>query len=164
MSIFLQIKDNILEFLMTLKPTGVEQYLLSIGAVVGLIFSVAVGGLDEMIYALIALSVLDYVTGMVAAFKTGEWDSSTGFRGILKKFVIFAVVAFAHGIDIAMHLDTLRQMAICAYALNEAGSIIENVDRAGYGEYIPDVLRNALARLGEKAKEENINGSKSQRN
>lgn len=106
-----------------------------------------------MIYALIALCIVDYITGMFTAFKTGQWDSSTGFRGILKKFVIFAVVALCNCIDTAMGMHILRQMAICAYALNEAGSIIENVDRAGYGQYIPDVIRNALARLTEKAEE-----------
>ena len=153
MNTFIQIKDSILDFLLQLKPTGAEQYLMSIGAVIGLIFSVSIGGMDKMIYALIVLSIVDYATGMFTAFKTGQWDSSTGFRGILKKFVIFAVVALCNTIDTAMGMHILRQMAICAYALNEAGSIIENVDRAGYGQYIPDVIRNALARLTEKAEE-----------
>lgn len=153
MNTFLQIKDNIIDFLLQLKPTGAEQYLMSIGAVIGLVFSVSIGGMDSMIYALIALCIVDYITGMFTAFKTGQWDSSTGFRGILKKFVIFAVVALCNCIDTAMGMHILRQMAICAYALNEAGSIIENVDRAGYGQYIPDVIRNALARLTEKAEE-----------
>lgn len=153
MNTFLQIKDSIIDVLLQLKPTGTEQYLMSIGAVIGLIFSVSVGGMDKMIYALIALSIVDYITGMFTAFKTGQWDSSTGFRGILKKFVIFAVVALCNTIDTAMNMHILRQMAICAYALNEAGSIIENIDRAGYGQYIPDVIRNALARLTEKAEE-----------
>lgn len=153
MNTFIQIKDSILDFLLQLKPTGAEQYLMSIGAVIGLIFSVSVGGMDKMIYALIALSIVDYATGMFTAFKTGQWDSSTGFRGILKKFVIFAVVALCNCIDTAMGMHILRQMAICAYALNEAGSIIENIDRAGYGQYIPDVIRNALARLSEQAEE-----------
>ena len=153
MNTFLQIKDNIIDFLLKLKPTGAEQYLMSIGAVIGLVFSVSIGGMDSMIYALIALCIVDYITGMFTAFKTGQWDSSTGFRGILKKFVIFAVVALCNCIDTAMGMHILRQMAICAYALNEAGSIIENVDRAGYGQYIPDVIRNALARLTEKAEE-----------
>ena len=153
MNTFIQIKDSILDFLLQLKPTGAEQYLMSIGAVIGLFFSIAIGGMDSMIYALIALSIVDYITGMFTAFKTGQWDSSTGFRGILKKFVIFAVVALCNCIDTAMGMHILRQMAICAYALNEAGSIIENVDRAGYGQYIPDVIRNALARLTEKAEE-----------
>lgn len=153
MNTFLQIKDSIIDFLLQLKPTGAEQYLMSIGAVIGLVFSVSIGGMDSMIYALIALSIVDYITGMFTAFKTGQWDSSTGFRGILKKFVIFAVVALCNTIDTAMGMHILRQMAICAYALNEAGSIIENVDRAGYGQYIPDVIRNALARLSEQAEE-----------
>ncbi len=153
MNTFLQIKDSIIDFLLQLKPTGAEQYLMSIGAVIGLVFSVSIGGMDSMIYALIALCIVDYITGMFTAFKTGQWDSSTGFRGILKKFVIFAVVGFCNAIDSAMNMHILRQMAICAYALNEAGSIIENVDRAGYGQYIPDVIRNALARLTEKAEE-----------
>lgn len=153
MNTFLQIKDSIIDFLLQLKPTGAEQYLMSIGAVIGLVFSVSIGGMDSMIYALIALSIVDYITGMFTAFKTGQWDSSTGFRGILKKFVIFAVVALCNCIDTAMNMHILRQMAICAYALNEAGSIIENVDRAGYGQYIPDVIRNALARLSEQAEE-----------
>lgn len=153
MNTFIQIKDSIVDFLIYLKPTGAEQYLMSIGAVIGLVFSVAIGGMDSMIYALIALCIVDYITGMFTAFKTGQWDSSTGFRGILKKFVIFAVVALCNCIDTAMGMHILRQMAICAYALNEAGSIIENIDRAGYGQYIPDVIRNALARLTEKAEE-----------
>ncbi len=153
MNTFIQIKDSIVDFLIYLKPTGAEQYLMSIGAVIGLVFSVSIGGMDSMIYALIALCIVDYITGMFTAFKTGQWDSSTGFRGILKKFVIFAVVGFCNAIDSAMNMHILRQMAICAYALNEAGSIIENVDRAGYGQYIPDVIRNALARLTEKAEE-----------
>lgn len=153
MNTFIQIKDSIVDFLIYLKPTGAEQYLMSIGAVIGLVFSVSIGGMDSMIYALIALSIVDYITGMFTAFKTGQWDSSTGFRGILKKFVIFAVVALCNTIDTAMNMHILRQMAICAYALNEAGSIIENIDRAGYGQYFPDVIRNALARLTEKAEE-----------
>jgi toxin secretion/phage lysis holin len=153
MNTLILIKDNIVDFIIFLKPTGLEQHLLTIGAVIGLIFSLAVGGMDKMIYGLIALTIIDYVTGMFTAFKTGQWDSSTGFRGILKKFVIFAVVALCNTIDTAMGMHILRQMAICAYALNEAGSIIENVDRAGYGQYIPDVIRNALARLTEKAEE-----------
>lgn len=153
MNTFIQIKDSIVDFLIYLKPTGAEQYLMSIGAVIGLVFSVSIGGMDSMIYALIALCIVDYITGMFTAFKTGQWDSSTGFRGILKKFVIFAVVALCNTIDTAMNMHILRQMAICAYALNEAGSIIENVDRAGYGQYIPNVIRNALARLTEKAEE-----------
>ena len=147
MNTLLQILDEVYEFIKNIVPTGAEQYLMAIGAAIGLFISIAVGGMDKMIYALIALMILDYTTGMIAAFKTGQWDSSTGFVGLAKKAVILAVVALCNTVDMAMDTHALRQMAICAYALNEAGSIVENIDRAGWGENIPAFIRNALARL-----------------
>lgn len=147
MNTLLQIIDDCIEFIKNIVPTGAEQYLMAIGAAIGLFISIAVGGMDKMIYALIALMFLDYTTGMIAAFKTGQWDSSTGFVGLAKKAVILAVVALCNTVDMAMDTHALRQMAICAYALNEAGSIVENIDRAGWGEHIPAFIRNALARL-----------------
>lgn len=147
MNTLLQIIDDCIEFIKNIVPTGAEQYLMAIGAAIGLFISIAVGGMDKMIYALIALMILGYTTGMIAAFKTGQWDSSTGFVGLAKKAVILVVVALCNTVDTAMDTHALRQMAICAYALNEAGSIVENIDRAGWGEHIPAFIRNALARL-----------------
>lgn len=147
MNSLMQILDEVYEFIKNCVPTGAEQYLMAIGAAIGLGISIAVGGMDKMIYALIALMVLDYATGIIAACRTGQWDSSTGFVGLAKKAVILAVVALCNTVDTAMDTHTLRQMAICAYALNEAGSIVENIDRAGWGEHIPAFIRNALARL-----------------
>lgn len=141
------ILDDVYEFIKTCVPTGTEQYLMAIGAAAGLVLSVAVGGFDEMIYALIALMVSDYITGIIAACRTGKWDSSVGFIGLAKKGVILAVIALCNTVDTAMGTYAFRQVAICAYALNEAGSIIENIDRAGWGEHIPAFIRNALARL-----------------
>lgn len=164
MNTFLQIKDSIVDFLLSLKPTGAEQWLLGIGAALGLFISVAIGGFDEMIYALMVLMAIDYITGTIAACKTGHWDSSTGFTGLLRKAVIMAVVALAHTLDVAMGTETARQMAICAYAVNEAGSIIENIDRSGWGEHIPAFIRNALARLQEKANGNNGSNNRTTQN
>lgn len=147
MNSLMTIIDDVFDFAKNLVPTGAEQWLLGIGAAIGLGISIAVGGMDKMIYALIALMILDYASGIVAACRTGQWDSSTGFVGLAKKAVILAVVALCNIVDTAMDTHTLRQMAICAYALNEAGSIVENIDRAGWGEHIPAFIRNALARL-----------------
>lgn len=147
MNSLMQILDEVYEFIKNCVPTGAEQYLMAIGAAIGLGVSIAVGGMDKMIYALIALMILDYATGIIAACRTGQWDSSTGFVGLAKKAVILGVVALCNTVDTAMDTHTLRQMAICAYALNEAGSIVENIDRAGWGEHIPAFIRNALARL-----------------
>lgn len=147
MNSLMTIIDDVFDFAKNLVPTGAEQWLLGIGAAIGLGISIAVGGMDKMIYALIALMILDYASGIIAACRSGQWDSSTGFVGLAKKAVILAVVALCNTVDTAMDTHTLRQMAICAYALNEAGSIVENIDRAGWGEHIPAFIRNALARL-----------------
>lgn len=147
MNSLMTIIDDVFDFAKNMVPTGTEQWLLGIGAAIGLGISFAVGGMDKMIYALIALMILDYVSGIIAACRTSKWDSSVGFVGLAKKAVILAVVALCNTVDTAMDTHTLRQMAICAYALNEAGSIVENIDRAGWGEHIPAFIRNALARL-----------------
>lgn len=157
MSTFLTIKNSVVDFILQLKPNDLEQVLLTIGAFIGMVVSVALGGIDKMIWALITLCIIDYITGTVAALKTGKWGSKEGFIGLLRKTVIFSVVALANIIDIAIDVHVLRQMAICAYALNEAGSIVENIDRTGYGKYIPAILRNALAQLNEKAEKGGMN-------
>lgn len=151
MNTFIIIKNSVVDFIIQLKPTELEQILLGVGSVVGMGISLALGGVDKMIYALIALCVIDYATGTIAALKTGQWGSKEGFIGLLRKTVIFSVVALANLIDMAIDIHALRQMAICAYALNEAGSIIENIDRAGWGSVIPTILRKALVQLNDKA-------------
>ena len=149
LSMFLTVKD----FVYQLKPSGAEAYLLSAGAGIGAAITFGLGGIDQMVYALLALASIDYIMGTVAAYKTHSWDSSVGFKGLLKKAIMFAVVALCHLVDACISTELLRQMAIGAYALNEAGSILENVDRAGWGQYIPEFLRRALARLNEEMDE-----------
>lgn len=164
MSSLATILDEVYEFIKNCVPTGAEQYLMAIGAAIGLTLTIAIGGFDEMIYALTALMIIDYITGIVAACRTGKWDSSVGFVGLAKKAVILGVVALCNTVDIAMGTHLLRQATICAYALNEAGSIIENIDRAGWGEHIPAFIRNALARLKEKADGNNGSDNRTTKN
>jgi toxin secretion/phage lysis holin len=149
---FIQIKNSVLSFLVELKPDVTQQYLMSIGAAVGLSLSIALGGIDKMIWALVTLAAIDYLTGMIAAFKTGNWDSNVGFRGIGKKVIIFAFVALANGVDCTLgDGHTFRQIIISAYGVNEAGSILENIDKLGYGNIIPTSIRNGLSRLKEQS-------------
>ncbi len=121
---------------------------LAIGAGVGAFLNLALGGLDMPVMALLVLVILDYMSGMYAGFKTGCLSSQVGFKGIIKKMVIFVIVAFAVLVDHAIQMGHfLRTMTICAYALNEALSIVENADRIGWGEHIPAFLRGRLEQL-----------------
>ena len=149
----MEYKEIVLEFLQELKPSNLEQVLLSVGSAIGLVLTTFIGTIDSAIYALLILATIDYTTGTINAAKTGQWDSSVGFKGLLKKGIMFTMVGLCNTIDNALAIHTLRQMAICAYALNEAGSIVENIDVMGFGQYIPQTIRHALARLEEKVEQ-----------
>lgn len=143
--------ERFTDFFAAVKPSDAEKFFLGIGGFLGAVFTFAVGGLDNGIIWLITLCVIDYITGVVAAFWNGKWCSRTGFQGLFKKFFIFVVVSLCAGLDVVAHVDLLRNMAIFGYAVNEAGSIVENVDKLGLGGYIPAFLRKGLKQLKEKS-------------
>ena len=105
-----------------------SQYVFTgIGGIMGWLF----GGIDGFLYALIAFVVIDYITGVMAAFYTKQLSSEVGFKGIAKKVMIFLLVAIGNIIDIEI-LKTgavLRTAVIFFYLSNEGISIIENAAR-----------------------------------
>jgi len=120
------------------------------------------GGFDGLIRALLILAVIDWITGLVRAIVNREVSSKTGFIGIVKKFVMFLIVAVASVIDtyfINMLSFTgdngsiIRDAVILFFAVNEGISILENA--ALLGIPVPDQLKNALLKLrGKKDKAE----------
>ena len=89
------------------------------------------GGLDGFLKILIALSVIDYCSGLAVGYVERNLSSAIGFYGILKKCLIFSFVGIAHIIDSQMLGDTeaLRTAVILFYIGNEGISIIENADK-----------------------------------
>ncbi|MDR2006659.1 MAG: phage holin family protein [Acidaminococcales bacterium] len=49
-------------------------------------------------------------------------------------------------------------MAICAYSANEGLSILENIDRMGYGQYIPGFIAAKIAQIREARTGDKQNG------
>lgn len=123
---------------------------MSLGATIGAWAGYALGGIDDALIALLALACVDYVTGCIGAVHCGDYCSSKCYRGLFKKFFIFVMVAVCHGVDIVLNINVMREAAIFAYALNEAVSIVENIDRMGFGDAIPAPVRRALSRLKER--------------
>ena len=112
-----------------------------------------------MITALLIFVALDYLTGLIAAWKTATLDSKKGFDGIKRKVVMLLVVIMAHWIDVSIFgISTCRSMVIFAYLGNEGLSIVENLDRMGYGEYIPAFIREKLVQL--RSEKESLNDKK----
>lgn len=129
----------------------VDKELMYYGSLIGAFGSLALGGFDKSLTMLTILIGLDYLTGLIAAFKTGTTDSKVGFIGIARKAIIYLVIAFITTLDGAMQMNLLlRSMVICGYALNEGISIVENVDRLGFGHWIPPWIRNKLDQLREE--------------
>lgn len=105
------------------------------------------GGVDGFLYALITFVVIDYITGLMAAFIEKKLSSEVGFKGIFKKVLIFLLVAVANIIDQNL-IDTgsaIRTAVIFFYLSNEGISIIENSSRIGLP--IPEKLKNVLEQL-----------------
>ena len=100
------------------------------------------GGLDGFIKVLLAFSLIDYVTGVCAAGLEHKLSSTIGFKGIVKKCVIFALVGVAHVIDKYFLGDTaaLRTAVCLFYVGNEGLSILENAYRLGIP--FPQVLKD----------------------
>jgi toxin secretion/phage lysis holin len=92
---------------------------------------------------------LDYLTGVIVAYVFGLLSSKTGFRGIVKKVAILALVIVAHQIDLVAGQGLLvRTMVTWFFLGNEGLSILEN--SAKMGVPIPSVLKDKLAQLTEE--------------
>ena len=134
-----------------IEYTQIELRIMALFSAIGAAFSFLVGGVDKLITALLVFVVLDYVTGLIAAWKTAALDSKKGFEGIKRKVVMLLIVIIAHWIDVSIFgVSTCRSMVIFAYLGNEGLSIIENLDRMGYGEFIPKFMREKLVQLREE--------------
>lgn len=120
----------------------------SIGGVLG----VFLGGMDGLIYALLAFSVIDYVTGIMCAVDKKELSSSVGFKGIARKIIIFSLVGVANILDVYIlgHVGVLRAAVIFFYLSNEGISILENTSKLGLP--VPEKLQNILQQLNKEEK------------
>lgn len=137
-----------IDYVSLLIPAKGEAYLMLASGAIGSAVAWLLGGIDLQLKWLLLFVAVDYLTGTIAAGKTGEWHSRVGFRGLFKKVFIFVVVMLSHGLDVIAGTDMmLRNAAIAAYAVNELGSTLENLDRLGFGGMIPGFLRRAIKEI-----------------
>ena len=93
-------------------------------SIIGTAFTYAIGGFDKLLIALVIFMIIDYITGVIAAWCFGMLNSKTGFRGIVKKIVILAIVAMAHQIDLIAAQELVRTMVTWFFLGNEGLSIM----------------------------------------
>lgn len=119
-----------------------------IGGVVGGFIVSLFGGWDAMLYTILLFAVLDYFTGILKAFYKKQLSSEIGFKGIIKKIMVFVVVAVAYNVQrMTGNAIPLREIVIVFFICNEALSILEN---AAEFINIPQQLKDVLLQLRDK--------------
>lgn len=131
-----------------LLPHSMDRVMMTFGGVVGAMFSFAFGDIGPLLIWLAVFVVLDYITGILSALRNNKWSSRALFYGTIRKIIIFAMVALAHGLDVALHdlihFDFVQSIIIVAYIAGEFGSIIENLEKGGLGHVVPPVFKHIL--------------------
>lgn len=104
------------------------------------------GNFDFILKALLALMLIDYITGVSRAFVTKKVNSSIGGKGIIKKAIYLCVIAVAVLLDNLLEVKGgLRALIIYSFIFNEMLSILEN--SSAMGIKIPTTLYQSLEKI-----------------
>ncbi len=110
------------------------------------------GGIDTLMVTLISMTILDYVTGVAKAIYLKKLSSSVGFKGIIKKVVIFLIVGVSVIVQrILPDAIPIREITIIFFICNEGLSILENASAI---IPLPRKLKEVLLQLRKTADEE----------
>lgn len=125
--------------------------LKHLSGLIGIIAGAIWGNMDSLFLALIIFVCIDYLTGILDAIYTKTLSSEIGFRGIVKKVIIFILVAVGNVIDVYIIRQgaSVRTMVIFFYLANEGISILENVVKLDIP--VPDKLYDILKKLDENS-------------
>ena len=120
-------------------------------------FASYLGALAVPIIVLMVMMIIDYLSGMSAAWSEGTLSSKVGAKGIIKKVGYMALIVVAMGVDYlicsgisAASLDLPYTMwfgllVAVWLIINEMISILENLDRLDVP--IPGFLRAIVRKL-----------------
>ena len=119
--------------------------------IVGGFLTYCLGGWDVLLKTIVFLAVADYITGLIKGVYNKELSSEIGFKGLLKKTVMFIVIAVAFWIqELVGSKIPLREVVIMFYIANEALSLLEH---AAVFIPIPERLKSVLLQLRDKDNE-----------
>lgn len=125
-----------------------EKYLNAASIVTGVLGGIVVswlGGMDAILHALVALVIVDYLTGLLKAWNLKEISSRIGFVGLIKKVLIFVVIAVAVEVEkVIGDAIPLREVVIMFYLANEGISFLENIS---VFINFPDQIKDAFLQI-----------------
>ena len=143
------------------KLTDVKAIVFMVTGAIGGTISMALGGFDKMLQALLIFMLVDYITGLMVAFvfknspktNSGAGSSKAGFKGLAKKAVILMLVMCMVQADKVLGISILRNAAVVGFIVNELVSIVENAGLCGLT--LPETFNKALDLLQNKSKSDN---------
>ena len=93
--------------------------------------------------------IIDYLTGISSAIYNKKLSSKIGFKGIIKKFCYFLVVALSVVVDnLTGQNGIIRSLVIYCFIANDGISIIENMSELDIK--LPQKLIDTLEQLKKK--------------
>lgn len=98
----------------------------------------------ELLNVLIAMMIIDTITGIAKAIKNKRFlRSSTAYFGYVRKMLTFMIIIAANAIDIIFNLNGLvTRMTVGFYIMTEAISVTENC--VDLGLPVPKILMDKL--------------------
>ena len=140
----------IVEAIRSLVPVRVEALWGTATGAIGMVTTYLFGAWNSVLEALIFAMVIDYISGVLAAYVNPDMalDSHRGFQGICKKIMILLLVSLAHFMDNAMGQQLICIAVTWFFLGNEGLSILENAGKAGVP--IPARFKNTLKQLSEE--------------
>lgn len=127
-------------------------------------FAVYMGALAVPIIVLMAMMIIDYLSGMAVAWSQNNLSSKIGAKGILKKVGYMALIVVAMGVDYLIYSGIAVANIEVGYnmwfgllvavwlIINEMISILENLGKLGVP--IPEFLTKIIKRLKNSAEGE----------
>ena len=140
------------EVVKSFLPVQTERVWGTITGAVGVLSSYLFGAWNDALEALIVAMLIDYVSGVLAAYVNPNLalNSQRGFRGICKKIMILLLVCLAHFMDTATGQAVICTAVIWFFLGNEGLSIVENAAKMGLP--VPEKLKAALEQLATEKK------------
>ena len=115
----------------------------------GTTLNVLFGSADGMFLTLIAVMVLDSITGVFCAVIRKKRSGRMGMRAFAKKMGILCIVSLATLIEQnILETTAIRSAVILYYISSEGLSIFENLSKIGVP--IPKKLKDVLDKVSEK--------------
>lgn len=123
---------------------NIKTYINLVFATIGTSLGFLLGGWDKFLNFLIILVIIDYISGVMKAYKNHNINSSTCYKGIAKKMGIFSLIVIAAQFDNLGLSQTpiLRISTIWFYIGNEVISLFENFTELGVN--VPQVLKKGF--------------------